>query len=294
MQIRKAVIPAAGFGTRCLPATKAVPKEMLPIVDTPVIQYVVEEAVASGITEILLIISRGKQAIAEHFDASPELESALAARGRSAELAALQRIAALARIHYVYQPQLRGLGDALLLARQYVGPEPFAVLLGDTLLQETAGAAPVTRQLMQQYERFRAPVVALEQVPPEKLSRYGIVAGEALAGEAALRIRRLVEKPAPGEAPSDLAIASRYVLTPHTLELLAEVKPGKNGEIQLTDALNAQAQAEPFYGWRIQGRRHDAGNKLEYLKTNIRYALEREEMREELLRYMGEVVRGEG
>ncbi len=284
MQIRKAVIPAAGFGTRFLPATKAVPKEMLSIVDTPVIQYVVEEAVASGITDILMIVSRGKRAIEEHFDGSPELEAELEAKGRAAELATIRRISDLANIHYVPQKKLCGLGDAILYARQHVGNEPFAVLLGDTLLQSHSDR-PVTRQLMDLYERHQAPVVALEEVPPEKISRYGIVDGEEV-GEGTVRIRGLVEKPAPEEAPSNLAIASRYILTPRTLDLLAEVKPGKNGEIQLTDALCAQAQQEPFYGLRFDGRRHDAGNKLEFLKTNILYALQRPDLRDDVARFL--------
>lgn len=276
--IRKAVIPAAGFGTRFLPATKSQPKEMLPVVDTPVIQYVVEEAVASGITDILMIIGRGKRAIEEHFDRSFELELELEAKHRLEELAAMRRISSLANIHFVWQKRMLGLGDAILCARAHVGNEPFAVLLGDTLMQ---GREPATHQLLQVFARFNECVVALEEVPMARVSRYGVIDGQRIDARTHL-VRDLVEKPTPEEAPSNLVIASRYVLTPEIFEHLERGKPGKNGEIQLTDALRMQVREHAIYGCQVDSVRHDAGNKLDFIKTNIHYALERDDLRDAL------------
>ena len=246
MKVKKAVIPAAGYGTRFLPATKAQPKEMLTIVDTPVIQYVVEEAVASGITDILIIISRGKRALEDHFDRSFELEADLEAKGKLEELEMVRRIADLADIHYVRQKTMNGLGDAILHARQHVGDEPFAVLLGDTLMQPMNGV-PVTRQLLDVFDRFGESIVALEEVPREKVSRYGIVSGSVVE-DGVMLVGDFVEKPKPEEAPSNLAIASRYVFTPEIFGHLSKVKPGKNGEIQLTDAMKMQLSGRAMYG----------------------------------------------
>ncbi len=276
MKVRKAVIPAAGFGTRFLPATKSQPKEMLTIVDTPVIQYVVEEAVASGITDILMIIGKGKRAIEEHFDRSLELEAELEAKQKFTELDAIRRISELANIHFVWQKEMRGLGDAIRHARDHVNNEPFAVLLGDTLLQ-SATDAPVTRQLLDVFERYGESVVALEEVPLEKVSRYGVVDGSPLTENVVL-VRDLIEKPSPAEAPSNLVVASRYVLTPEIFGHLESLPPGKHGEIQLTDAMRAQLRDRVMYGLRFAGRRHDAGNKLDFLKTNLLYALERPDL----------------
>ena len=290
MKVRKAVIPAAGFGTRFLPATKSSPKEMLPIVDTPVIQYVIEEAVASGITDILIITSKGKTNIENHFDRSFDLEEELERKGRLEELEAMRRIANLADIHYVRQKEMRGLGDAIAIARHHVGNDPFAVLLGDTLQQSTNGV-PVTRQLTDTFERHGESVVALEEVPRERVSRYGVIDGSPVCGEEGLMlVRDLVEKPAPEDAPSNLVIASRYVLTPDIFDLLDNVKPGKNGEIQLTDALKMQAKSHAIYGLKVAGKRFDAGNKLDFVKTNILYALERPDLREKLSAFIVELA----
>jgi UTP--glucose-1-phosphate uridylyltransferase len=273
----KAVIPAAGLGTRFLPATKASPKEMLPIVDTPVIQYVVEEAVASGITDILMVIGKGKRTLEEHFDRSFELELELEAKGRVKELAAVRAISELADIHFVWQRRMLGLGDAIRCARHHVGDEPFAVLLGDTLMRSVNGV-PATRQLIDVYDRFGGCVVALEEVPPERVSRYGVIRGEPV-GDRTYRVLDMVEKPAPAEAPSNLAVASRYILTPDIFRYIDAAKPGKNGEIQITDALRARiADGGPMHGHRVEAVRHDAGNTLDFIKTNILYALEQKDI----------------
>ena len=275
--ITKAVIPAAGFGTRFLPATKASPKEMLPIVDTPVIQYVVEEAVASGITDILMVIGKGKRTLEEHFDRSFELELELEAKGRIKELASIRAISELANIHFVWQRKMLGLGDAIRCARHHVGNEPFAVLLGDTLMQSQNGV-PATRQLIDVHDRFGGSVVALEEVPRERVSRYGVIDGESV-DDRTYRVRDMIEKPSPAEAPSNLVVASRYILTPDIFKYIDSAKPGKNGEIQITDALRARiADGGLMHGNRVQAIRHDAGNTLDFIKTNILYALEREDI----------------
>ncbi len=283
-KIRKAVIPAAGFGTRFLPATKCSPKEMLPIVDTPVIQYVVEEAVASGITDILMVIGRGKRAIEEHFDRSAELEWELEAKGKIEQLALIRRISNLANIHFVWQKQMLGLGDAIRCAEAHVGGEPFAVLLGDTLLQSTSGV-PAARQLIDAYEETRTCVVAAERVPMDRVSKYGVLSGVEKS-EKLWEVSDLVEKPSPEEAPSNLVIASRYVLTPEIFPALKQVRPGKGGEIQLTDALRMLAHASPIHGRIIDAVRHDVGNHLGFIKTNIIYGLEREGLRDQLKEFI--------
>jgi len=284
--IRKAVIPAAGFGTRFLPASKSQPKEMLPIVDTPVIQYVVEEAVASGITDILMIIGRGKRSIEEHFDRNFELEEELIEQGKEQELTLIRHISSLANIHFVWQKELNGLGDAISYAKNHVGDEPFAVLLGDTIVRSKE---PVTRQLIEIYERYQESVVALEEVELDKVSRYGIAGGEEIA-ERIYLISTLIEKPSPEEAPSRLAIAGRYVLTPEIFQYISLIKPGKNNEIQLTDALALMAESSAMYGYHFEGKRYDIGNKLDFIKTNIIFALEREDMKKELMDFLKEIV----
>ncbi|MDI6775126.1 MAG: UTP--glucose-1-phosphate uridylyltransferase GalU [Verrucomicrobiota bacterium] len=284
--IRKAVIPAAGFGTRFLPAAKSQPKEMLPIVDTPVIQYVVEEAVASGITDILMIIGRGKRAIEEHFDRNFELEAELEEHGKREELKALRRVSNLAEIHFVWQRELNGLGDAISYARNHVGDEPFAVLLGDTLLE---CEDPVMRQLAKAYDRYQESVVALEAVDRSKVSRYGIVAGREIAKDVYL-VEDFIEKPSVENAPSNLAIAGRYVLTPEIFEYIKHTKPGKNNEIQLTDAMRLLVASRAMYGLRFDGRRHDIGNKLDFIKTNIHYALMRDDLKTEVAAYIKDVA----
>ena len=288
MKVRKAVIPAAGYGTRFLPATKSQPKEMLTVVDIPVIQYVVEEAVASGITDILMIVSRGKRAVEDHFDRCLELEDELEEKNKLAELEIVRRISNLANIHFVRQKEMRGLGDAISLARHHIGNEPFAVLLGDTLLR-SGNDTPVTKQLLDVFDRYHETVVALEEVSMDRVSRYGVIDGSPVTDNVML-IRDLVEKPKPEVAPSNLVIASRYILTPEVFSYLDNVKPGKNGEIQITDALRAQAAQRAMYGVKFCGKRFDAGNKIDFLKTNITYALEREDLREPLAKFIIETA----
>jgi UTP--glucose-1-phosphate uridylyltransferase len=284
--VRKAVIPAAGLGTRFLPASKSLPKEMVPIVDTPVIQYVVQEAVDAGITDILIVIGRGKRAIEEHFDRNAELEAALGEKGRASELEQVRRISNLADIHFVWQKELRGLGDAVACARRHVGGEPFAVLLGDTLLES---GSPVTRQLMDVYDRYHESVVALEEVPLDKVSRYGVVKGSEI-GAGVYRIEDFIEKPSPAEAPSRLAIAGRYVFTPDIFEHLDRTTPGKNNEIQLTDAMRRQVASRPGYGLKFSGRRFDVGNKLDFIRTNVTYALKRSDLREDMAAFIRQLA----
>jgi UTP--glucose-1-phosphate uridylyltransferase len=271
--ITKAVIPAAGVGTRLLPATKALPKAMLPIVDTPAIQYVVEEAVDSGIENILIVTGPDTRGIEEHFARNPELDSFLEQRGDRTGLEAVRRLTHLARIQYVCQPNQLGLGDAIRHARDFVGDEPFAVLLGDTLIDSPI---PVTQQLIQAYEQYRSPVLAVEVVPAQKVGRYGIVEGTPL-GNGTVRVGRLIEKPRPGETASTLAVAGRYVLTPEVFAALDATKPGRNDEIQLTDALAGMLPRTPMVAVPIRGRRYDIGDKQDYLNTILAYALKRKE-----------------
>jgi UTP--glucose-1-phosphate uridylyltransferase len=280
--IRKAVIPAAGFGTRFLPATKSQPKEMLPIVDTPVIQYVVEEAVASGITDILMVIGKGKRAIEEHFDRSFQLESQLLEKNRIAELEAVRRISDLADIHFVWQKEMNGLGDAIHCGRFHVNDEPFAVLLGDTLMDS---AVPATRQLLDVYEQYENPVVLLEEVERSRVSRYGVIDGAEIS-PGVYKVDDFVEKPAVAEAPSNLVIASRYVFTPDIFDYIARTEPGKGGEIQITDAMRMMVRDRSMYGVRLEGRRCDIGSKEGFVKTNIEFALKRPEMAESLKGYI--------
>ena len=285
--IRKAVIPAAGFGTRFLPASKSQPKEMLPIVDTPVIQYVVEEAVESGITDIVMVIGKGKRAIEEHFDRNFELENELREKGKEAELKMIQRISNLADIHFVWQKELNGLGDAVYSARHHVGDEPFVVLLGDTVLDSDR---PVTRQLLEKFEETGASVVALEEVAHEKVSRYGVIDGDEVS-DSFFKVNAFVEKPAPEDAPSNLAIAGRYALTPKVFELLAATEAGLNSEIQLTDALIQLLDTESVYGLRFDGRRFDIGNKLDFIKTNVLLSLAREDLAEDMMEFIRELAK---
>ena len=273
-QVRKAVIPAAGLGTRFLPATKAQPKEMLPLVDKPAIQYVVEEAVSVGITDILVITGRGKRSLEDHFDRSFELEYYLEEGGKLAELAEMRRIAEMAEIHYVRQGEPRGLGHAVLVASEHVGDLPFAVLLGDDIMHPDAG---VLAGMLGVYERYGHSVVALKEVPPEDISSYGCAAVTPL-DDNIVRVEDLVEKPAEDEAPSNLAVMGRYVFGPAIFEVLAETKPGRGGEIQLTDAIKTLAEHEPVYGWTFRDGRFDVGNKLDYLEATVELALEREDI----------------
>ena len=285
--IRKAVIPAAGFGTRFLPATKSQPKEMLPIVDTPVIQYVVEEAVAAGITDILMVIGKGKRAIEEHFDRSFQLEAQLIENGKTAELELVRMISDLADIHFIWQKRMRGLGDAISYARYHVNDEPFLVLLGDTVID---AEVPAAAQLKDVYERYGEPVVLLEQVEPERVSRYGVIDGEKVDSRL-YRINVYVEKPRVEEAHSNLVIAGRYILTPDIFDYLDRTNQGKAGEIQLTDALRIMVKDRPMYGVLLDGKRCDIGNKEGFVKTNIDFALKREDISGNLRAYIKELAR---
>ncbi len=270
--IKKAVIPAAGFGTRMLPAAKAVPKELLPVLDRPTIQYVVEECVAAGIDDLLLITSRDKRAIEDHFDRNAELEARLAAAGKLALLASVTALATRLKIHAVRQAEQRGLGDAVYQAKRHVGDSPFLCLLGDTIFSTFEnGAEPPAKQLVDAYEKVGTAVIGLEEVPAEKVSRYGIVGG-APVGDGLIRIDRLVEKPSIDSAPSRMAVAARYLLTPTIFAALEQTPPGKGGEVQLTDALQRLLEREPIHGVVLSARRHDIGNPVDWLKTNLLFA----------------------
>jgi UTP--glucose-1-phosphate uridylyltransferase len=283
MPIRKAVIPAAGMGTRFLPATKAVPKEMLPVVDTPAIQFVVEEAVAAGLDDVLMITGRSKRALEDHFDRAVELELALEAKGDTAKLAAVQKSTHLAGLHYVRQGDPKGLGHAVLVAAEHVGNEPFAVLLGDDLIDPRD---PLLRQMVEVQQREGGSVVALMEVPHDQISLYGCADVSGDGDE--VRINALVEKPPVDEAPSDLAIIGRYVLSPTVFSVLRETPPGRGGEIQLTDALQTLIAMEPVHGVVFRGRRYDTGDRLDYLKTVVRLASERDDLGPQLLDWLRE------
>lgn len=283
--VRKAVIPAAGYGTRFLPIAKAVPKEMLPLVDKPVIQYVVEEAVASGITDILIVISRSKRAIEEHFHPAFDLESELESKGRDEDLAALRQMQSMARIHFIWQPKMGGLGDAILYAKDHVGDEPFAVLLGDTVVTTMDETRPVTRLLAAVVEQHGGSAVALQEVPLEKVSRYGILGGDEIS-PGLIRATQFVEKPKPEVAPSRLAVSARYVLSPGIFAHLEKTPKGKGGELQLTDAMASLMKEEALHGMRYDGQRHDIGNKLDFIKANLHFGLQRADIGPALREYV--------
>ena len=285
--IRKAVIPAAGFGTRFLPATKSSPKEMLPIVDTPVIQYVVEEAVAAGITDIIMVIGSGKRAIEEHFDRSFMLEDRLAAKGDTEMLGRMRKISEMADIHFVWQKEQKGLGDAVYCARHHINGEPFIVMLGDTVIDSDV---PAAGQLLNVYKRDQSPVTLLEEVPMEMVSRYGVMDGKEIDKDL-FQVNDFIEKPSIEEAPSNLVIASRYILTADIFGYLAKTKPGKGGEIQLTDAMRMMVKDRAMYGCRLNGKRCDIGNKEGFVKTNIEFALKRDDMTEDLKAYIKELAK---
>jgi UTP--glucose-1-phosphate uridylyltransferase len=287
MRIRKAIIPAAGMGTRFLPATKAMPKEMLPIIDKPGIQYIVEEAVASGIEDILIVTGKGKRAIEDHFDSSYELEQSLLLKGKFDLLSEVQKPSDLIDIHYIRQKEPRGLGHAIWCARKFIGNEPFAVLLGDDIVQSEV---PCLQQMMDVYDQVQGSVLAVKNVPNEEVSRYGIVDPDPTGGDGdrILKIRGVVEKPAPDRAPSNVAIIGRYILTPAIFEILETQDVGAGGEIQLTDAIFRLMQDESVYAYKFHGQRYDTGEKLGYLKTIIDFALERPDLKDEVRRYLVE------
>ena len=292
VRVTKAIIPAAGMGTRFLPATKAMPKEMLPIIDKPVLQFVIEEAVASGITDILIITGRGKHAIENHLDYSPSLETFLKDNGKEHLIDGIRSIGDKADIFYIRQKVQKGLGNAIQLGQQHIGDEPFAVLLGDTIIDPVGTEKPGLRQLVDVYAQTGTSVVAVHKVPREWVSRYGIVDGEPDARNADLiRLSRLVEKPPVDETPSELAIAGRYIFTPEIFTCLAETREGFGGEIQLTDAMNCLAQQQPMHALVWQARRYDIGNRVEYAKCFIDFALRRDDTREVIRAYLAQQLK---
>ncbi|TWI58127.1 UTP--glucose-1-phosphate uridylyltransferase [Halalkalibacter nanhaiisediminis] len=289
MKVKKAIIPAAGLGTRFLPATKAMPKEMLPIVDKPTIQYIVEEAVASGIEDIIIVTGKAKRAIEDHFDHSFELEQNLLNKGKIDLFNEVQKSSKLVDIHYIRQKEPRGLGHAIWCARKFIGNEPFAVLLGDDIVQ---AEKPCLKQLIEQYDRYNASILGVQTVRDEDVSRYGIVDGKEM-GERFYNVYNLVEKPNQEEAPSNLAILGRYILSPKIFDILDKQEPGAGGEIQLTDAIAGLNQFEAVYAYDFEGVRYDVGEKMGFIKTTIDFALEREELRHELLEYLTKMVEKE-
>ncbi|MEH7384321.1 UTP--glucose-1-phosphate uridylyltransferase GalU [Bacillus sp. JJ1521] len=290
MHVKKAIIPAAGLGTRFLPATKAQPKEMLPIVDKPTIQYIIEEAVASGIEDIIIVTGRGKRAIEDHFDKSYELEETLAKKEKWDILKEVQEISQLANIHYIRQKEPNGLGDAIYCARRFVGDEPFAVMLGDDIVQS---GTPCLKQLIDVYEQVQTSVVGVQQVEKENLDKYGIIDPFAQKlYNGVIKVHTLVEKPKIEDAPSNYGIIGRYVLTPEVFSILSNLAPGAGGEIQLTDALNQLARGRDIYALDFNGKRYDVGDKFGFIKATIDFGLQNQELRDDLIRYLTNTISG--
>ncbi|WP_223701289.1 UTP--glucose-1-phosphate uridylyltransferase GalU [Sutcliffiella deserti] len=287
MKVRKAIIPAAGLGTRFLPATKAQPKEMLPIVDKPTIQYIVEEAVASGIEDIIIVSGRGKRAIEDHFDKSYELEETLFKKGKMDMLEEVQQISSLANIHYIRQKEPKGLGHAISCASRFIGNEPFAVLLGDDIVKSEV---PCLKQLIDVYNEYQSSVVGVQTVPDEEVSKYGIIAPADQKSANVYDIDSLVEKPKKEEAPSNLAIMGRYILTPEIFDILENQEPGSGGEIQLTDAINKLNTINAVLAYDFKGRRYDVGDKFGFIQAQIEFALERKDLQEEVKNYLKKIM----
>jgi len=289
VKIRKAVIPAAGLGTRFLPATKAQPKEMLPIVDKPTIQYIVEEAISAGIESILIITGRGKRNIEDHFDKSYELESELKRKGNTSLLNMVEDISHLVDVFYVRQKEAKGLGHAIGCAQAFVGNEPFAVLLGDDIVD---ASVPAIGQLMKVYEACGSSVIGVQRVAKSEVDKYGIINPKDSEYDGRLhKVSGLVEKPSAEDAPSDLAILGRYIITPEIFRILEQQQPGKNGEIQLTDALNTLGAKQDIYAFEFEGKRYDVGDKLGFLKATVEFALERDDLKEKFASYLKNVVK---
>jgi UTP--glucose-1-phosphate uridylyltransferase len=286
MKVRKAIIPAAGLGTRFLPATKAQPKEMLPIVDKPTIQYIVEEAINSGIEEILIVTGRNKRAIEDHFDRSVELELELINKGNSELLKQVQDISNLVDIHYVRQKEARGLGHAIQCAKAFVGNEPFAVMLGDDVVDSTI---PCLKQLIDVFDSHSNTVLGVQEVSPEDVNKYGIVAFDRIS-DRLYKVKDLVEKPAKENAPSNVAILGRYIITPEIFDILGHTQPGSGGEIQLTDALKALGKIQEMYAYNFEGKRYDIGSKLGFLQATIEFALQREDLSQDFREYLKKIV----
>ncbi|WP_017414071.1 UTP--glucose-1-phosphate uridylyltransferase GalU [Clostridium tunisiense] len=287
MKVKKAIIPAAGLGTRFLPATKAVPKEMLPIVDKPTIQYIIEEAVASGIEEILIITGRNKKPIEDHFDKAIELELNLEKGGKQDLLELVHESTNLANIHYIRQKEPKGLGHAISCAKAFVGNEPFAVMLGDDIVDSEV---PCLKQLIEAYEEKNATILGVQEVKRENVNKYGIVKGTEISNRM-YTVEDLVEKPKVEEAPSNVAILGRYIITPEIFNILEQTKPGKGGEIQLTDALKTLISKEEMYAYVFEGRRHDVGDKLGFLQATVEYALKREDLKEDFKEYLKDIIK---
>ena len=283
-KIRKAVIPAAGFGTRFLPETKAMPKEMLPIVDKPTIQYIVEDIKASGIEQILIISGHAKRAIEDHFDSSPEREQHLYESGKMDLLKEVRQVASV-KIHYTRQQYMRGLGDAILCAKEFMDGEPFGVILGDDVVYNGSGE-PALKQLISQYDKTGGTIIGCQLVRPEQVSSYGIINGTPTENPDLLKVKNMIEKPSIEEAPSRFAALGRYVITPEVFKILEQTKPGKGGEIQLTDALRVMAKNGNVYAYNFKGKRYDTGNKLGYLKATVEFALRRDDIGPEFRQYL--------
>ncbi|MEK4014895.1 UTP--glucose-1-phosphate uridylyltransferase GalU [Peribacillus sp. FSL M8-0224] len=288
-KVKKAIIPAAGLGTRFLPATKAMPKEMLPIVDKPTIQYIIEEAVASGIEDIIIVTGKGKRAIEDHFDNAPELERNLLEKGKLDVLDKVRYPSDLANIHYIRQKEPKGLGHAVWCARNFIGDEPFAVLLGDDIVQSDT---PCVRQLINQYEQTGSSIIGVQKVPHNETHRYGVIDPSTIEGRR-YQVSNFVEKPMQGTAPSNLAIMGRYVLTPEIFEFLENQETGAGGEIQLTDAIQKLNEMQRVYAYDFYGNRFDVGEKLGFVKTTIEFALQHEELRSDVLKIMEELLKKE-
>jgi UTP--glucose-1-phosphate uridylyltransferase len=289
MNIRKAIIPAAGLGTRFLPATKAQPKEMLPIVDKPTLQYIIEEAVDSGIEEILIITGRNKQSIEDHFDKSVELELVLESKGKYDLLEIVRKISDMVNIHYIRQKEPKGLGHAIYCAKSFIGNEPFAVLLGDDIVD---GNPPCLRQMIEMYDQYKVSILGVQEIPTEDVSKYGIVKGHMIE-DRVYKVKDLIEKPAVEEAPSNIAILGRYIINPEIFNILEHTKPGKGGEIQLTDALRELTKKEAMYAYKFRGKRYDVGDKLGFLQATVEFALKRKDLKEEFLKYLAGIVEKE-
>lgn len=286
MKVRKAIIPAAGLGTRFLPATKAQPKEMLPIVDKPTIQYIIEEAVASGIEEILIITGRNKRAIEDHFDKSVELEMELKAKHKDEMLKLVDDISNMAQIHYIRQKEPKGLGHAIHCAKTFVGNEPFAVMLGDDVVDNDV---PCLKQMIDIFDKYKTTVLGVQPVPKENVNKYGIVKGMQIE-DGVYKVKDLVEKPDVDKAPSNIAILGRYIITPKIFEILEHTAAGKNGEIQLTDALRELLSAEAMYAYTFKGKRYDVGDKLGFLQATVEFALKRDDLKGEFFAYLKNII----
>ena len=286
MKVRKAIIPAAGLGTRFLPATKAQPKEMLPIVDKPTIQYIIEEAVASGIEDIIIITGRSKRAIEDHFDKAYELENELLKSGKTELVELVQGISNLANIYYVRQKEALGLGHAIYCAKSFIGDEPFAVLLGDDIVDSDR---PCLKQMIDVFDQYKTTVLGVQTVPHSEVSKYGIIACEHIE-DRVYKVKDLVEKPKADDAPSDIAILGRYIITPQIFDCLEKTKPGSGGEIQLTDALKMLNHLEPMYAYDFIGRRYDVGNRMGFLEATVEFALKRDDLKDEFMSYLKKIT----